>query len=732
MAQQQEPHAERPQRGGLRRLLSLPLIIVVAGAVLGAVAIPALQVAQAAVTTVGDELLSVPPLPTADTPAQRSVMFAADGSQLGVLAGTQNRVLVSLDEIPEELQHAVIATEDANFYEHGGINQRAIMRAALENLTAGGIEQGGSTITQQYVKNAFLTPKQTLQRKVKEALYAVRLEKRLSKDEILKRYLNITYLGHGAYGVEAASQFYFGKHVGEISLPQAALLAGMIRSPVSLDPIDHPVDARKRRNVVLAQMAAQGYISQQEASQAQDVPVKTTLNPTPLPPPRYPFFVEYVKKQLLDMPQLGDTRQDRVEALFSGGLRVYTTLHPGKQKLARQTIEQELPDPKQDPMSAIVSVVPQSGEIVTMATGPEDFGSCDKGEENCEVTKVNPIAPGMGGSGRQAGSSFKPILDVTALEQGIPTSWHTNTDSGQAVEGCGAPGKTWHPHNYAPGEGGTTDMVTGLTESNNVYHAKLIAKVGPRNVAEMAKKLGVGEVPPVCAISLGAASVYPLQMVTAYATFANGGVRCDPYAITKITDATGKVLYQHEPHCERVLSQKTADTITSLLRNVVRHGTGRGAQIGRDIAGKTGTTDDWRDAWFIGYAPQLATATWVGYDTPKPMIGMLGYAHVAGGTVPADIWSTYMRQAMSVYPKKDLPWVHLDEYTPPPPPPPPAPKPKPKPKPKPEPKPKPKPEPKPKDGGGGGGGGGGGQDQTAAGGTGGTSSDASPAPSGSG
>jgi membrane peptidoglycan carboxypeptidase len=443
-------------------------------------------------------------------------------------------------------------------------------------------------------------------------------------------------------------------------------------------------------------MGALGHLEAGEV----DVAVATGLGLQikPLPPPQHPFFLEYIKKLLLEHPALGETREERANVMFGGGLTIQTTLDPVLQDHAHAAIAEYLDDPVADPLAGIVSMQPGTGRIVAMAGGPKTFGDCAPGEDPCTRTKVNALVPGLGSSGRQVGSSFKPIVLAAALDAGILTSWHTSTHSGQTIEECGAPGQPWKPVNYGGGGGGTLDMVNAIRRSSNVYHAKLTAEIGPQTVVDMAGRLGIRTpLEPFCSLGLGAQDLFPLDMATAFATFAAEGVRCMPLAITEVRDRVGEVVIRNDPQCEEVLDPEIARQISTMLQNVVTSGTGTGARIGRPVAGKTGTTNDWRDAWFVGYTPQLATAAWMGYEHPQPMRGILGYRTITGGSVPASMWATFMSAALEGVEVLPLPDERLRRWVPPPPPPP-GPPPLP---PGGEPQP-PKPPPPPPDDGGGG------------------------------
>jgi penicillin-binding protein 1A len=655
-----------PRASRLRRLGLLATVVLGIIALTVAVASPTLAAADDVIDRVGDTFFDVPELPAVDTPAQRSALFAADGTRIGYLVGEQNRDVVGLDEIAPVLVDAVVATEDARFYEHDGVAPKAMLRALWANVTAGEVEEGGSTITQQYVKNALLTPEQTLERKLREAVYAVEIEDRLSKDEILERYLNIAYFGNGAYGVEAAAERYYGIDASELDLAQAAILAGSIRAPEVNNPLDDPERAARMRDVVVGQMLDQGLVDQAEADEALAADIESLLDATPPPPPEHPFFVQWVKERLLASPALGETRQERAQQLYAGGLRIETTLVPELQDLADAAIRERLEDPASDPMAGLVSVEPATGRVRVLSVGPEGFGECDGSPGECVTTKVNPLVPGLGGSGRQVGSTFKPILDAAALEQGRETSWEASTRSGREIEGCidhvDGEETAWTPENYSREGRGVLDMPAALRLSNNVYHAALIADVGPGPVVDTAHRLGIdSDIPERCAIALGAASAFPVDMAEAFAALANGGVRCTPYVIEEVTTPSGDTLLDPEPGCERAVSEETADTMVTMLREVVERGTATRAQIdGWDVAGKTGTTNGYRDAWFVGMTDPLVTASWVGYRAPREMADILGYAHVAGGTVPAEIWRDYMAPALEAYEPADLPTVELE------------------------------------------------------------------------
>lgn len=679
-----------PRGGALTgRLILLLAVVAITAALASMLVLPSAVAVDRLVGEVGQGLFDVPPLPEElSPPAENSLVLAADGETvLAELSGVESRVLVDLADVPQVTQDAVIATEDAAFWSHNGVNHRAIVRAALANVESGGISQGGSTITQQYVRNLpdIELTERTLDRKIKEAIWAVQLEERLSKEEILEGYLNEVYLGEGVYGIGTAARYYFDRDVSDLTLAQSALLAGMIRSPEHNNPVDDPEAARARRDIVLDQMARLGMITPREAAEAQRQPVETDIQPRN--GPAEPFFVEWVKRIAYDVDVdlqrdvqavLGDDPQARRDAVFKGGLVIHTTLDPRLQDAADATIAEYLDDPLDDPLASIVTVEPGTGAVKAMAVGPKDFDECPEGRAVCEHTKVIPAVPGAGSiEGRQPGSSFKPFVIAAALEEGFSPGWTAETTSGQPIDGCTGPGGgAYRPVNYAGGGGGYLDMYEAVKRSSNVYHVKLAQAVGVEAVREMAARLGIEHSPNLdeehfgprsCSIALGTANVFPLEMANAYATLANGGTRCEPYAIARITDRRGNLLYQHENDCVEVLEEGIADRVTDILQGSPTPGGTAGyirGQLGRQVAGKTGTTNDFKDAWFVGYVPQLATAAWVGYEYPTCSdvveigcgslfgveAGGVVYERVTGGGVPGRMWVQYMEQALDGVP----------------------------------------------------------------------------------
>ena len=674
------------QRSAGAILVRLIAVIAVMAVTVGVALLPTVVAADSAVASLDREMFDVPPLPDEfEAPAETSFVYAADGSELARLHGPQNRVHVSLSGIPEVTRQAVVATEDAGFHEHNGVDHRAIVRAAVANARAGAVEAGASTITQQYVRNVLLASYRTadggfeksLARKVHEAAWAVALEEQLSKEEILERYLNTAYFGNGVYGVGTAARYYFGRDVSELDAARSALLAGLIRAPELNDPIEHPDSARHRRDIVLRQMRIAGFLTAEQMAVAQDSPLGLDVQPEG--ERDEPFLVEWVKRVAFDpsvelQPEvqqaLGPDKEARQRAVFEGGLRIHTTVELAKLQHAAAALRSYLEQPAEDPLGGVVSVEPGTGAVRSVAVGPKAFGECPEGQRTCDVTKVNPIVPGGGGTGRPPGSAFKAVVMAAALADGVTPAWATTARSGEEIDGCHDEDGTYDPENYDGANFGRIPMATAAENSVNVYFVKLAREIGIPVVAEMAADLGIHNTdPPLedfgpasCSVALGTVSVYPLEMATAYAAFANGGVRCDPHVISRIEDREGNVLYEHEPTCERILDDDQAAWLIDLLQGPPsRGGTAPyvGATLRRPVAGKTGTTTDWKDAWFVGFVPQLATAAWVGYETPVEMFGVEAggttWPRVTGGSIPARIWADYMVAALEGAAVEDFP-----------------------------------------------------------------------------
>lgn len=546
-------------------------------------------------------------------------VYAADGTFLADLHAEENRVVIPLSDVPLQLQQAVIAIEDERFYDHKGVDLEGIARAIVVNLETGWGSEGASTITQQYVRNVMLTPEKTMKRKIKEAVLAYQVEQKYSKKVILEKYLNTVYFGQGCYGVETASETFFGKKAADLTLTESALLAGVVRSPNRDNPYANLEAAMKRRDVVLNKMVELKYITKAQAEEAKKVP--TEIKPIQQQVIPAPYFVEYVKQLLID--------KYGANTVFKGGLRIYTTVDLRMQQAAEEAAWTIL-DRANDPAATLVAIEPKTGYIKAMVGG-KDFNA----------QKLNLAVQGH----RQAGSAFKIFVLVAAIEQGISPS---------KVYGAGAitiqlPGRDWHVENAEPSEGGAMTIRAGTIHSVNCLYARLVMDVGPKNVVEMAKKMGiVSPLDPVPSIALGGLriGVNALEMASAYGTVANEGKYTPPIGVIKVTDSDGKVLEENKPDPKQVISPATTFLVSDILQDVIRMGTGRRANIGRPAAGKTGTAQSYRDAWFCGYTPDLACAVWVGYPQGQIAMRSVHGTRVFGGTFPAQIWARFMRKAL--------------------------------------------------------------------------------------
>jgi 1A family penicillin-binding protein len=570
----------------------------------------------------------------------RSTIYAADGTILARLF-EQNRAYAPLEHVPDHLVEAVLAAEDARFFRHSGFDLRATTRAALANLERGEVVQGGSTITQQYVKNVYFhSPGRTLERKARELRLAMEIERRYSKPEILERYLNTVYFGSGAYGVKAASEAYFRNGLGGLSLADSALLASLIKAPTLYDPRVYPRRALDRRNYVLERMFELDDVSRRALARARSRPLGVAQDP-PRVPAREPYFVEAVRQEILADPRFGRSRDERDELLRGGGLRVETTLVPRLQRAADGAVSSVLNQPG-DPEAAVVAIRPQSGRIVAMVGG-----------RDWSASQVN-LALGVegGGSGRQPGSSFKPIAAAAALEAGLELD-DAYESSPIAFELPG--GETWDVHN-AEGNGyGLMSLHEALVHSVNGVYARLAMQLGGDKIATQAELMGVRSDPaPVPSIALGSEEVSVLDMATAYATLANRGTAITPTTIRTVRFPGGEALEPRQDSTPHVVSEGNVYLLTRAMEQVIERGTGSAADIGRPAAGKTGTTNDYADAWFVGFTPQLVAAVWVGYPQGRiPMTSVHGIS-VTGGSLPAEIWRTFMLRAHTGLPVQDF------------------------------------------------------------------------------
>ncbi len=566
---------------------------------------------------------------------------------LAELHGLENREVLSSEQMPQLMRDAVVALEDERFYEHSGVDFWAILRAAWTNVTHGEIVQGGSTITQQLIKNAFLTDEKSVDRKLREAALAYQLEKRWSKQKILDEYLNIIYFGEGAYGIEAAAETYFGVHASELSLPEAALLAGLPQAPSAFAPRRNPEPALARRDVCLNKMYQQGYITSDELHDALAAPLELA-DSSAKDDTKVPYWVELVREQLVS--RYGSSR------VLGGGLRVYLSVDLALQTAAEDIIAGILDKPG-DPSAALVSIDVHTGKLLAMVGG-SDFSKL----------QFNLATQGR----RQPGSAFKPFVLVTALEQGI--SPDATYESGPlTVE---LPAGPWDVSSTDSGM--LTLMQATATSSNGVY-ARLIMDLGADAVAQTAYDMGIrtslGDDPnPAIALGGLTTGVSAMEMAMAYATLATGGERLEaqpvfdatdagfPITIVRVTDADGTIVDECTLSRTRILDADVASLATSCLEQVITSGTGKAADIGRPAAGKTGTTTDYCDAWFVGYTPDIVTAVWVGYPSErKPMTDVHG-EKVTGGSLPAQIWAAFMQAALADIPASDFDLASTDGW----------------------------------------------------------------------
>jgi penicillin-binding protein 1A len=562
---------------------------------------------------------------------QRSEIVDSQNRLMIVLRSEQNRQPVPFDRIPKHMINAVLAVEDADFYRHKGINMRSTVRAMVANVEAGGVAQGGSTITQQLVKLTLLSSKQNVNRKVTEARLALQIEKQLTKEQILERYLNTVYFGEGSYGVQAAAERYFNKRIDDITVVEAAFLAGMIRNPVGYDPIRFKDRSRQRRGIVLDRMVKVGMITKAE---------QTTFRISPMPRPADRFslpesyFIEEVKQQLLDDKRLGATKAERYTAVFNGGLRIKTTFDPDIQAQAEAAVRDVLPAYETDFTAALVSLDVATGAVKAMVGG-----------RGFATDKYNLVTQGK----RQPGSSWKPFVLIAAMENGIsPMSLVDGNEPCPIPNPTGKP-KIYKPRNAEPPQTGPHTLLDQLVVSSNCAFARLAYLVGYKKVADVAKRLGIStRIDLVPSMALGVEEVHPIDIAGAYATLAAGGRQRKAYLIDTVYDRTGKVIFTGRSTDRQIVDKEIARVVTSAMQGVVQRGTGVQAQIeGRDVAGKTGTTNNNEDAWFVGFTPQLATAVWMGAPDRKLAMKSVGsVGKVYGGTYPALVWNRFMSTAL--------------------------------------------------------------------------------------
>ncbi|MBI5200191.1 MAG: transglycosylase domain-containing protein [Elusimicrobia bacterium] len=611
-------------------------------------------------------------------PSLTTLVFDSRDKQVAELS-IEKRALLTLSQIPVDLQNAVLATEDVEFFRHWGISPKGMMRAFLRNLIHGRVLQGGSTLTQQLSKLIFLSPERKITRKLKEILLALELERNFSKEEILQLYLNQIYFGHGAYGVQAAARVYFGKEINDLTLAECAMLAGLIKYPGGYSPFTHAQAAMNRRKLVLNRMLDENFIKAEEAKKAAAEPLPTIR---PLQAGiEAPYFVEHVRRHL--EPKYG------YHTFWRGGLKIYTTLDVSWQKTAETVMEKALTEfdgkalkewerkkkeeedqgiepptistsPPPPIQGAFVIIDVKSGAIRTLIGG--------RGE-----SQYNRATQAL----RQPGSTFKPFVWGAALDSGMtgaslvedsPLAYYSDGRDWRLLEGAtdqyaielattpfaASPDfKVWVPNNFDSKFLGVITLRKALALSRNIASVRLIEHVGPPKVVELAHSAGIhADLAPVLALGLGSSVVAPLEMASAFATFANGGIHVEPYDVTRVEDSSGRVIERHIPSEKEAMSPQLAYLITNLMKSVVERGTAVHAKkLKRPLAGKTGTTNDNRDLWFIGFTPDVVAAAWMGYDNDMS----LGRKDWTGGSTVVPWWVEIMEQILKEYPPRDFP-----------------------------------------------------------------------------
>jgi penicillin-binding protein 1A len=569
-------------------------------------------------------------------PNETTKVYAADGTILAELHQEENRVIVPISQISDFVKAAVISSEDANFYRHNGLDFNGIFRSIFVNVIRGEKMQGGSTITMQLARSIFLNKRKKMIRKIAEMLLALQLERKYTKEEILEFYLNQVYWGHNSYGIESAANLYFGKKAAELTLPESATLIGLLRGPELYSPFNHPQRARWRRDIVLRRLLTLNLISEEDYYQAKDTPIFLAARRTLRY--KHPYFTSYVVKQLIDM--YGS------EVVYNDGLKVYTTLDVDLQKKAEDTVEYYMMEASRPhwikgrevsslnaTQAALFSVDPKTGYIKTWVGG-RDFLE----------REFDHIAQAK----RQTGSSFKPYTYLTALSMGL--------SPGTVVDDLPITFNTtqgpYSPRNYTNDFKGPVTLKRALELSLNVVAVRVSDILDPSNIIVTCRKLGLQSyLAPVLSLTLGASETSILEHGAAFCTLAGGGVRVDPVSILRIEDRNGNVLYKHQIAPRRVYEARYVYALIYMLKGVMQKGTGQGANVpGYDLAGKTGTTTDYRDAWFIGFAPNIVTVVWVGNDDNSAM------QEVTGGWLPAQMWHMFMSYALPKLPKEYFPY----------------------------------------------------------------------------
>jgi len=612
------------------RIIKLAIIIILIPAVLGS------SFGYALVN-----YLEIPDVKELESykPKSATRLYADDGTMFAEIF-TEKRISIPITQMPDYLKNAFIAIEDVRFYKHFGVDLRGIARAIYRNLFKGQITEGASTITQQLARNLYLTREKTIKRKIEEAILAVQIERTYSKDEILNMYLNLIYLGEGAYGVEAASYAYFHKGASELTLEEAAILAALTKSPSKLSPFKNPAKAKERRDLVLWKMYEAGFISRKKYEEAIKKPI--ILAPFKAYEKKTGYFIEYVKQLLEDY---AETPQD----IYIKGFNINTTINLKLTEYAYEAIEKGIEgyrqrNPKKTAMPevALIAMEIKTGDIKVLIGG-RDFS----------ISPFNRATQAK----RQPGSAFKPIIYLSALEQGFDTEQMLLDASISFVNPYTK--SVWQPKNYKNEYHGYVTMRKALELSLNTATVRLLEKTGLDNVIELAKRLNINsKFEPNLSLALGTTEVVPLELAASYATFARGGIYIEPVAIKRLTTTEGELLYEHEPDGKRVVSEEAAHALVDIMKGVIKRGTAKAAsRLPYVLAGKTGTTNDFKDAWFVGFSPHLLCLVWVGYDKGE----VLGPKE-SGATAALPIWIDFMSKALQLYPNDDFIQMEKEEF----------------------------------------------------------------------
>lgn len=636
MSKRRARHNKRPRRVYLKVALALSSTFVVTLVV-------AVVIAAVATTSLFRGWVKDLPDYTSDTAfdlAQPTRIYSADGVLLAKLY-LQNREIVSISQVATDLVNAVVAVEDERFYQHQGVDPYGLARAVVTNVVSNGSRvEGASTITQQLVRNTVLVDEAfdiTYRRKVREAYVALNIEERFSKREILEMYLNSVFLGENSYGAQAAAKTYFAKDAKDLTLPEAATIAGLAQAPSRLDPYNNPEAATARRNIVLKRMVSNNYITTAEYEAAVDSPIVLQRASDPNSGIyAAPYFVAEVKRKL--QQQFPDS------VVFGGGLTVYTTIDMRLQGYADAAAHATFSNP-QDPEVALVSIDPRNGYVKALVGG-RDYSQ----------SKFNLATQAL----RQPGSSFKTFVLTTAIAQGMPPTFEIDSSAPVTIP---MKPKDWIVHNSEGNGSGMMTVSRATAGSVNAVFARMAMVVGIPNIVQTAKTMGItSDVPAYASIALGSAGVRPIDMASAYGTLATGGVHYTPMMITKVTDRKGNSIFDATPAGAQAISPEVSHAVTQVLRGVITNGTARRANIGRPAAGKTGTSQDNRDLWFVGYTPQLVTSVWIGYPTERTIYVKGSRAY--GGTIAAPIWAAFMKQALADQEPLEFPVAGDPPYNP--------------------------------------------------------------------